>query len=102
MAKKAGKNRLPKKECCLDRPRCMRCPIRALAEGTMPAGYTVKRRRLVRIEELDTGAGVAADDRGAGTEAKKAKKGKKRKDEDRAGKKPGKGKNKRDGVARAA
>ena len=38
----------PKKKCCLDRPRCTRCPIRMLKDGTLPAGYTVHRRRLVR------------------------------------------------------
>lgn len=38
----------PKKKCCGDKPRCQRCPIRMLAEGTMPAGYTVKHRRLVK------------------------------------------------------
>lgn len=47
--------RLPKEECCLDRPRCKRCPIRALAEGTLPAGYTVRRRRLVRVEDAGEG-----------------------------------------------
>lgn len=39
----------PKKKCCGDKPRCQRCPIRMLAEGTMPAGYTVKHRRLVKL-----------------------------------------------------
>ena len=95
MAKKPDKPRLPKKECCLDRPRCKRCPIRALAEGTMPPGYTVKRRRLVRIEEPDAGGGialVAAADAG--------KSGKKKKD--KAGKQSGKGRKKRDGAERAA
>ena len=38
----------PKKKCCSDKPRCARCPIRMLKEGTLPAGYTVKRRKLVR------------------------------------------------------
>ncbi len=45
--------RLPKKKCCQDRPRCKRCPIRALAEGTLPAGYTVKKRRLVKLGKAD-------------------------------------------------
>ncbi len=39
----------PKKKCCSDKPRCKRCPIRMLKEGTLPPGYTVKRRRLVRL-----------------------------------------------------
>ncbi len=50
MAKSA---RLPKKKCCQDKPRCKRCPLRALAEGTLPPGYTVKKRRLVKLDEAD-------------------------------------------------
>ncbi|MBM7808218.1 adenine-specific DNA glycosylase [Geodermatophilus bullaregiensis] len=50
MAKSA---RLPKKKCCQDKPRCKRCPLRALAEGTLPPGYTVKRRRLVKEDKAD-------------------------------------------------
>ena len=50
MAKSA---RMPKKKCCEDRPRCKRCPLRALAEGTLPPGYTVKKRRLVKLDEAD-------------------------------------------------
>jgi hypothetical protein len=46
-AKKA-KQRAPKQTCCDDRPRCQRCPLRMLKEGTLPAGYTVKKRRLVK------------------------------------------------------
>lgn len=49
--KKGGKvAKLPKKKCCLDTPRCGRCPIRMLKEGTLPDGYTVKKRRLVKVE----------------------------------------------------
>ncbi|MTD13318.1 hypothetical protein GIS00_05060 [Nakamurella sp. YIM 132087] len=44
-----GKVKLPKKECCVDKPRCGRCPLRALAEGTLPAGYTVRHRKLVKV-----------------------------------------------------
>ena len=44
---------LPKKKCCQDKPRCKRCPLRALAEGTLPAGYTVKKRRLVKLAKAD-------------------------------------------------
>ncbi len=50
MAKSA---RLPKKKCCQDKPRCKRCPLRALAEGTLPPGYTVKKRRLVKSDKAD-------------------------------------------------
>ena len=42
---------MPKKKCCQDKPRCKRCPLRALAEGTLPAGYTVKKRRLVKLDK---------------------------------------------------
>jgi hypothetical protein len=49
-ALRSGKKALkPKKKCCQDRPRCRRCPIRMLKEGTLPEGYTVHRRRLVRL-----------------------------------------------------
>jgi hypothetical protein len=44
---------MPKKKCCQDKPRCKRCPLRALAEGTLPAGYTVKKRRLVKADKAD-------------------------------------------------
>ena len=44
---------MPKKKCCEDKPRCKRCPLRALAEGTLPAGYTVKKRKLVKLHEAD-------------------------------------------------
>lgn len=47
-----GKERKPKSKCCNDRPRCRRCPLRMLKEGTLPPGYTVKKRKLVK-----TGAG---------------------------------------------
>ena len=48
---KSGK--LPKKKCCEDKPRCGRCPLRALAEGNLPPGYTVKKRRLVKVDKAD-------------------------------------------------
>jgi hypothetical protein len=40
----------PKKKCCVSRPRCKRCPLRMLAEGTLPVGYTVKKRKLVKTK----------------------------------------------------
>ena len=49
----APKQRMPKKKCCQDKPRCKRCPLRALAEGTLPPGYTVKKRRLVKLDRAD-------------------------------------------------
>ncbi|MFN8193908.1 MAG: hypothetical protein U0R80_06435 [Nocardioidaceae bacterium] len=42
--------RKPKDKCCNDRPRCKRCPIRMLKDGTLPEGYTVKRRKLVKVK----------------------------------------------------
>lgn len=40
----------PKMKCCGSKSRCGRCPLRMLKEGTLPAGYTVKHRRLVRVD----------------------------------------------------
>jgi hypothetical protein len=40
----------PKKKCCSSKPRCKRCPIRMLKEGTLPKGYSEKRRRLVKTD----------------------------------------------------
>ncbi len=46
-----GKARkLPKVECCASKKRCDRCPIRMLKEGTLPAGFTVKKRKLVTVD----------------------------------------------------
>lgn len=45
-----GKKKLPKTECCVSKSRCGRCPIRMLKDGTLPPGYTVKRRKLVSID----------------------------------------------------
>lgn len=44
------KTKLPKTECCLSKSKCGRCPLRMLKEGTLPPGYTVKRRKLVRVD----------------------------------------------------
>ena len=41
--------KLPKKKCCESKPRCNRCPLRMLKEGTLPEGYTVKKRKLVKV-----------------------------------------------------
>jgi ribosomal protein L19E len=50
--KKGGKvARLPKKECCVSRTKCSRCPLRMLKEGTLPEGYTVKKRKLVKVKK---------------------------------------------------
>ncbi len=42
--------KLPKLTCCESRKKCGRCPLRMLKEGTLPTGYTVKRRQLVRLD----------------------------------------------------
>jgi len=42
--------KLPKTECCVSKTRCDRCPIRMLKEGTLPAGYGVRKRMLVRLD----------------------------------------------------
>jgi hypothetical protein len=42
--------KLPKTECCVSKKRCDRCPVRMLKEGSLPEGYTVKKRRLVRVD----------------------------------------------------
>ena len=51
-AARAGKvAKLPKKECCVSRTKCTRCPLRMLQEGTLPEGYTVKKRKLVKVDK---------------------------------------------------
>lgn len=62
----------PKRKCCVSKNRCKRCPIRMLKEGTLPDGYGVKKRRLVRIGADGTVVPVEKKD-------KKSKKGKKAK-----------------------
>jgi hypothetical protein len=47
-ARAVKKARKPKRTCCVSDNRCTRCPIRMLREGTLPAGYTVKKRKLVK------------------------------------------------------
>ena len=42
---------LPKQKCCASKDRCKRCPIRMLKEGRLPEGYTVKRRKLVKVKK---------------------------------------------------
>ncbi|GAB3311767.1 hypothetical protein EK0264_10105 [Epidermidibacterium keratini] len=53
-AKKAhAKGKLPKRKCCMSKPRCSRCPLVALKAGTLPEGYTVRHRQLVKIAGHD-------------------------------------------------
>ena len=42
---------LPKKKCCISRDKCRRCPLLALKRGTLPDGYTVKKRKLVKLDK---------------------------------------------------
>ena len=46
---KKGRACLPKKKCCVSKDRCRRCPILMLKQGTLPDGYTVKKRKLVKL-----------------------------------------------------
>ena len=51
MSKSKGKVKsLPKTKCCVSKDRCKRCPIRMLKEGTLPDGYTVKKRKLIKVD----------------------------------------------------
>ena len=43
-------HKLPKRECCESRRKCDRCPLRMLKEGSLPTGYTVRKRKLVRLD----------------------------------------------------
>jgi hypothetical protein len=43
--------KLPKTKCCVSTTRCDRCPIRMLKEGSLPAGYGVHKRKLVRVDD---------------------------------------------------
>lgn len=45
----------PKKKCCSDKPKCQRCPLRMLKEGTLPDGYIVKKRKLVKAKKARKG-----------------------------------------------
>lgn len=41
----------PKKKCCSSKPACKRCPIQMMKEGRLPEGYTVKKRKLVKVKK---------------------------------------------------
>ena len=47
---KRAVRKLPKRECCASRSACGRCPLRMMKEGSLPEGYTVRKRRLVRLD----------------------------------------------------
>lgn len=65
---------LPKKKCCASAQACARCPLQMLREGTLPSGYTVKHRRLVKLE---TPGLVTLDKKALRKAAKKVARGKK-------------------------
>ena len=67
----------PKSKCCVSKPRCTRCPLRMLADGTLPDGYTVKNRRLVAIDGWSDGASRSGATAKKNKKSRKAKKGKK-------------------------
>ncbi|KAA1420826.1 hypothetical protein F0U44_00275 [Nocardioides humilatus] len=46
-SKKSKACKVPKTECCISKSKCGRCPLRMLKEGTMPDGFTVKKRVVV-------------------------------------------------------
>lgn len=48
---KKGVAKLPKKECCVSKTRCNRCPLRMLKDGTLPPGYAVRKRKLVKVKK---------------------------------------------------
>lgn len=58
-AAKSAVAKLPKTECCASKTRCGRCPIRMLKEGTLPEGFTVKKRVLVRADGKKAGKKVS-------------------------------------------
>jgi hypothetical protein len=67
-SKKAGKAKvakLPKKKCCVSTKKCGRCPLRMLKEGTLPPGYTVKKRRLVKVDVTVKGGEPKRDKKGS-------------------------------------
>ena len=75
-SKKAGTAvkvaKLPKKKCCVSSTKCNRCPLRMLKEGTLPAGYTVKKRKLVKVDVRTTQVAKVGKAGKAGKKSKKA------------------------------
>jgi hypothetical protein len=58
--KTGAKVKKPKTKCCVSKDRCNRCPLRMLKEGTLPTGYTVKKRKLVKVKKLKKKQPLAA------------------------------------------
>ncbi|HEV7875065.1 MAG TPA: hypothetical protein VGP00_00210 [Nocardioides sp.] len=57
---KTSAKKMPKSKCCVSKTRCKRCPIRMLKEGTLPDGYTVQRRKLVKVDKKKSAKKLAA------------------------------------------
>ncbi len=74
----------PKSTCCVSKKRCGSCPIRMLKEGTLPEGYGVRKRTLVKVDP------DAPDIVRPNKKSKKDKKDKKGKDRTKAAKKSAK------------
>jgi hypothetical protein len=74
-----GKNvLLPKTTCCVSATRCERCPIRMLKEGTLPSGYGVRKRQLVRLDAEGKKAGKIKNDLVAALRMQRNKKSQKK------------------------
>ena len=63
--------KMPKKKCCTSKPKCKRCPLRMLAEGRLPDGYTVRKRKLVKVKAAE----LVVARKGKKSGKKKSKKG---------------------------
>jgi hypothetical protein len=57
---KTSAKKMPKSKCCVSKSRCKRCPIRMLKEGTLPDGYTVQKRKLVKVDKKSAKKKLAA------------------------------------------
>lgn len=69
----------PKAKCCVSKKRCSSCPVRMLKEGTLPEGYGVKKRVLVKVDPdaPDIVRPVKKSKKKSKKKAEKAKKAKK-------------------------
>ncbi len=67
----------PKSKCCVSKKRCGSCPIRMLKEGTLPEGYGVRKRLLVKVDP-EAPEIVRVGKKGKDKDRKKAKKSAKR------------------------
>ncbi len=68
----------PKSKCCVSKKRCGSCPIRMLKEGTLPDGYGVRKRVLVKVDPDAPEIVRKGKGKGKAKDRKKAKKSAKR------------------------